>query len=63
MSEGIVSDTDMLDAGMVFGTGFAPFRGGPMQYVKTVGVEQVRARFKVLQEQYGARFEADAYFL
>ena len=63
MSEGIVTDTDMLDAGMVFGTGFAPFRGGPMQYVKTVGIEQVRARFKALQAQYGERFEADAYFL
>ncbi len=62
LSEGIVEDADMLDAGMVFGTGFAPFRGGPMQYIKTVGIEQVRARFKVLQEQYGGRFEADVYF-
>ncbi|MES2203684.1 MAG: 3-hydroxyacyl-CoA dehydrogenase NAD-binding domain-containing protein [Pseudomonadota bacterium] len=63
LSEGIVADADMLDAGMVFGTGFAPFRGGPMQYVKTVGIEQVRARFKALQEQYGERFAAEAYFI
>lgn len=62
LSEGIVSDADMLDAGMVFGTGFAPFRGGPMQYIKTVGLEHVRARFKFLQEQCGVRFEAEAYF-
>lgn len=56
LSENIVSDADMLDAGMVFGTGFAPFRGGPMHYVKTVGIEKIRARFKILQEQYGNRF-------
>ncbi len=32
--EGIVADDDLLDAGIIFGTGFAPFRGGPMQYLK-----------------------------
>lgn len=62
LSEGIVSDADMLDAGMVFGTGFAPFRGGPMQYIKTVGMEKIRARFQELQEKYGERFAADKYF-
>jgi 3-hydroxyacyl-CoA dehydrogenase/enoyl-CoA hydratase/3-hydroxybutyryl-CoA epimerase len=62
LSEGIVSDADMLDAGMVFGTGFAPFRGGPIQYAKALGFEQVRARFKELQEKYGERFVADVYF-
>lgn len=62
LAESIVTDADMLDAGMVFGTGFAPFRGGPMQYAKTVGYAQVRAQFKTLQEQFGNRFEVDAYF-
>ncbi|MGK0321764.1 MAG: 3-hydroxyacyl-CoA dehydrogenase/enoyl-CoA hydratase/3-hydroxybutyryl-CoA epimerase, partial [Granulosicoccus sp.] len=32
--EGIVEDDDLLDAGVIFGTGFAPFRGGPMQYLR-----------------------------
>lgn len=32
LQEGVVADADLLDAGMVFGTGFAPFRGGPMHY-------------------------------
>lgn len=32
LKEGVVSDADLLDAGMIFGTGFAPFRGGPMHY-------------------------------
>jgi 3-hydroxyacyl-CoA dehydrogenase/enoyl-CoA hydratase/3-hydroxybutyryl-CoA epimerase len=30
LEEGIVDDADLLDAGVIFGTGFAPFRGGPM---------------------------------
>ena len=34
-AEHIVEDDDLLDAGIIFGTGFAPFRGGPMQYLKT----------------------------
>jgi 3-hydroxyacyl-CoA dehydrogenase/enoyl-CoA hydratase/3-hydroxybutyryl-CoA epimerase len=33
-AEGIVADDDLLDAGIIFGTGFAPFRGGPMHYLK-----------------------------
>jgi 3-hydroxyacyl-CoA dehydrogenase / enoyl-CoA hydratase / 3-hydroxybutyryl-CoA epimerase len=32
LAEGIVADKDLLDAGAIFGCGFAPFRGGPMQY-------------------------------
>lgn len=34
LKDGIVADEDLLDAGMIFGTGFAPFRGGPMYYLK-----------------------------
>ena len=33
-SEGIVADDDLLDGGIIFGTGFAPFRGGPMRYLE-----------------------------
>jgi 3-hydroxyacyl-CoA dehydrogenase/enoyl-CoA hydratase/3-hydroxybutyryl-CoA epimerase len=32
LDEGIVSDADLVDAGAIFGTGFAPFRGGPLAY-------------------------------
>jgi 3-hydroxyacyl-CoA dehydrogenase/enoyl-CoA hydratase/3-hydroxybutyryl-CoA epimerase len=35
VAEGIVADADLADAGLVFGTGFAPFRGGPLNYLKT----------------------------
>lgn len=30
--EGIVASSDLVDAGVIFGTGFAPFRGGPLHY-------------------------------
>jgi len=33
LAEGIVADADLVDAGAIFGTGFAPFRGGPLHFV------------------------------
>ena len=33
VEEGIVTDADLADAGLIFGTGFAPFRGGPLHYL------------------------------
>src|SRR6185437_8053476 len=41
LREGVVEDGDLLDAGMVFGTGFAPFRGGPIHYAKTKGINDL----------------------
>jgi 3-hydroxyacyl-CoA dehydrogenase/enoyl-CoA hydratase/3-hydroxybutyryl-CoA epimerase len=40
LADGIVEDADVLDAGMIFGTGFAPFRGGPLYYLKHKGAGQ-----------------------
>ena len=37
LGEGIVADADLIDAGLIFGTGFAPFRGGPLHYLGTRG--------------------------
>jgi 3-hydroxyacyl-CoA dehydrogenase/enoyl-CoA hydratase/3-hydroxybutyryl-CoA epimerase len=34
LADGIVEDRDAVDAGMIFGTGFAPFRGGPLFYLE-----------------------------
>jgi len=36
LREKVVADADLLDAGMIFGTGFAPFRGGPMHYLESL---------------------------
>jgi len=35
LAEGVVDDADLVDAGAIFGAGFAPFRGGPLQYART----------------------------
>ena len=58
LREGVVADSDLLDAGMIFGTGFAPFRGGPMHYAKEFGAEQLNALFAKLAAEYGERFKA-----
>jgi 3-hydroxyacyl-CoA dehydrogenase/enoyl-CoA hydratase/3-hydroxybutyryl-CoA epimerase len=59
LREGIIDTEDNLDAGMIFGTGFAPFRGGPLHYVHSVGVETIRERLGELEQQFGERFRAD----
>jgi 3-hydroxyacyl-CoA dehydrogenase/enoyl-CoA hydratase/3-hydroxybutyryl-CoA epimerase len=40
LDEGIVADADLVDAGLIFGTGFAPFRGGPLHYLTGAGGKQ-----------------------
>jgi 3-hydroxyacyl-CoA dehydrogenase/enoyl-CoA hydratase/3-hydroxybutyryl-CoA epimerase len=57
---GTVQDADLLDAGAVFATGFAPFRGGPLQYAKDRGVMNVTHRLNELADRYGERFRPDA---
>ena len=56
LSEGVVTDADLLDAGVIFGTGFAPFRGGPLNYARERGVESVVAALGQLAERHGERF-------
>ena len=56
LADGVVSDADLLDAGVIFGTGFAPFRGGPIHYARERGLEQVTSRLKALAERHGDRF-------
>ncbi|MGE4246531.1 MAG: 3-hydroxyacyl-CoA dehydrogenase family protein, partial [Parvibaculaceae bacterium] len=56
LHEGIVEDADAADAGMIFGTGFAPFRGGPIHYAKARGVAEVVAVLESLRAKHGERF-------
>jgi 3-hydroxyacyl-CoA dehydrogenase/enoyl-CoA hydratase/3-hydroxybutyryl-CoA epimerase len=55
----VVSDRDRLDAAMIFATGFAPFRGGPMHYVETEGAANIKGRLQALAERHGPRFTPD----
>jgi 3-hydroxyacyl-CoA dehydrogenase/enoyl-CoA hydratase/3-hydroxybutyryl-CoA epimerase len=32
VADGVVADAELADAGVIFGTGFAPFTGGPLKY-------------------------------
>jgi 3-hydroxyacyl-CoA dehydrogenase/enoyl-CoA hydratase/3-hydroxybutyryl-CoA epimerase len=56
LADGVVADADLLDAGVIFGTGFAPFRGGPVQYVRSEGADKIKARLEQLAQRYGERF-------
>ncbi len=60
LREGVVEDADLLDAGVIFGTGYAPFRGGPMHTINSNGLEQQRRRLERLEQQYGDRFHPDS---
>jgi 3-hydroxyacyl-CoA dehydrogenase/enoyl-CoA hydratase/3-hydroxybutyryl-CoA epimerase len=60
LREGVVEDADLLDAGAIFATGFAPFRGGPLQYAKSRGAAQIVDRLTELATRYGDRFRPDA---
>ena len=60
LREGVVADKDLLDAGIIFGTGFAPFRGGPMHYRDQQGVTDLYRKLVELEEKYGSRFKPDA---
>ena len=56
LSEGVVAADDLLDAGVIFGTGFAPFRGGPINYARQRGIDDVMASLRSLAERHGDRF-------
>ncbi|MEE7567147.1 3-hydroxyacyl-CoA dehydrogenase, partial [Xanthomonas sp. Kuri4-3] len=56
LHDGVVDDADLLDAGVIFGTGFAPFRGGPIQHIRATGADALLARLQTLQARYGERF-------
>lgn len=56
LNEGVAEDADLIDAGIIFGTGFAPFLGGPLNYSRSKGMYNVRHRLEELEEHYGRRF-------
>jgi len=60
LREGVIEDKDLVDVGMIFGTGFAPFLGGPMHYMEQRGRQDIIDRLKELEGKYGKQFAADA---
>ncbi|MBI1425150.1 MAG: crotonase [Gammaproteobacteria bacterium] len=60
LRDGVVTSEDLADGGIIFGTGFAPFRGGPFHYIHYRGAAQLLKMLEHLQHRYGPRFTADA---
>jgi 3-hydroxyacyl-CoA dehydrogenase/enoyl-CoA hydratase/3-hydroxybutyryl-CoA epimerase len=60
LREGIVDNADVVDGAMIFGTGYAPFRGGPLNYARTRGAENVVSALRALVTKFGGRFTPDA---
>jgi 3-hydroxyacyl-CoA dehydrogenase / enoyl-CoA hydratase / 3-hydroxybutyryl-CoA epimerase len=60
LREGIVENPDAVDGAMIFGTGYAPFRGGPLNYARTRGAENIVATLRTLATKFGGRFTPDA---
>lgn len=60
LADGVVADADLVDGGVIFGTGFAPFRGGPIHYARERGLASVRADLERLEQTIGPRFRPSA---
>jgi 3-hydroxyacyl-CoA dehydrogenase / enoyl-CoA hydratase / 3-hydroxybutyryl-CoA epimerase len=59
LREGIVVDADLVDAGVIFGTGFAPHRGGPIATIHARGKQEWLRIMQELKAHHGLRFEPD----
>jgi len=56
LHEGVTDDADLLDAGVIFGAGFAPFTGGPLRYARARGIDNVVERLREFARRFGTRF-------
>ncbi|NHK26841.1 3-hydroxyacyl-CoA dehydrogenase [Parvularcula flava] len=61
-SDDVVHDPQSADLGAIFGWGFAPWTGGPMSYIDTIGVEDYVRRADALAQQHGERYAPPASF-
>jgi len=59
LREVIVDNADTVDGAMIFGTGYAPFRGGPLNYARQRGIEDVVSTLRNLAAKFGDRFAPD----
>jgi 3-hydroxyacyl-CoA dehydrogenase/enoyl-CoA hydratase/3-hydroxybutyryl-CoA epimerase len=63
LQEGVVATAADVDTGMVFGTGFPPFRGGLCRWADAEGLKRIGERLEHLAQRYGSRFEPAPYLL
>lgn len=62
LQDGIVSNARDLDLAMIFGTGFAPFRGGPARYADSIGCARIADKLGELSHKVSSRFAAPKGF-
>ncbi len=60
LREGVVESAELVDAGVIFGSGFAPFRGGPLHAARQRGTDDCQRRLVELAGRHGQRFTPDA---
>jgi len=60
LSEKIVRQARDLDAGMIFGTGFPPFRGGVLKHADNLGLQNCAEKMRSLANKYGDRYKPAA---
>jgi len=59
LRDNVVESEELLDAGVIFGTGFAPFRGGPIKYIHDSGKHDLQINMEKLKEELGERYTPD----
>jgi len=64
IEEGVVESASTIDVGMIYGTGFPPFRGGLLRYADSVGAKHIVADLKEFQDRFDPhRFEPSQLLL
>ena len=61
--EKVLTDVREADVGSIFGFGFAPFSGGTLSYIDTMGTKNFVALCQKLAKKYGARFAPNKLLL
>jgi 3-hydroxyacyl-CoA dehydrogenase/enoyl-CoA hydratase/3-hydroxybutyryl-CoA epimerase len=56
LEEKVVAEPEDVDFGMIMGTGFAPFRGGPLRFADAQGIATVHRELQLRAEVAGAHF-------
>jgi len=63
LEEKIIDRPDLLDAALIFGIGFPPFRGGLLRYADRLGLKIVIGKLEAYSKKYGERFTPPASLL
>ncbi|MBB65637.1 MAG: fatty-acid oxidation protein subunit alpha [Waddliaceae bacterium] len=57
IEEEVIESPEFLDMAMIMGTGFPPFRGGPLRFADSLGIGEIVRRLDQLAGKHGPRFQ------